>query len=92
MIEKTNYINYFLVVADFIQYARNTGIPVGPGRGSGAGSLLAYSLKITTVDPLAYSLIFERFLIQTVSHPPISTSTSVRPAAKTHSPFREKWR
>ena len=62
VIEKTNYINYFLVVADFIQYARNTGIPVGPGRGSGAGSLLAYSLKITTVDPLAYSLIFERFL------------------------------
>ena len=62
VIEKTNYINYFLVVADFIQYARSTGIPVGPGRGSGAGSLLAYSLKITTVDPLAYSLIFERFL------------------------------
>ena len=62
VIEKTNYINYFLVVADFIQYARNAGIPVGPGRGSGAGSLLAYSLKITTVDPLAYSLIFERFL------------------------------
>ena len=62
VIEKTNYINYFLVVADFIQYARNTGIPVGPGRGSGAGSLLAFSLRITTVDPLAYGLIFERFL------------------------------
>jgi len=62
VIEKTNYINYFLVVADFIQWARRQGIPVGPGRGSGAGSLLAYSLEITTVDPLAYSLIFERFL------------------------------
>ena len=62
VIEKTNYINYFLVVADFISYARSVGIPVGPGRGSGAGSLLAYSLKITTVDPLAYGLIFERFL------------------------------
>ena len=62
VIEKTNYINYFLVVADFIQYARRTGVPVGPGRGSGAGSLLAYSLEITTVDPLKYSLIFERFL------------------------------
>ena len=62
VIEKTNYINYFLVVADFISYARTHGIPVGPGRGSGAGSLLAYSLKITTVDPLAYGLIFERFL------------------------------
>ncbi|HEY5653866.1 MAG TPA: DNA polymerase III subunit alpha [Pontiella sp.] len=62
VIVKTNYINYFLVVADFIQWARRQGIPVGPGRGSGAGSLLAYSLEITTVDPLAYSLIFERFL------------------------------
>ncbi|MCK5675409.1 MAG: DNA polymerase III subunit alpha, partial [Verrucomicrobia bacterium] len=62
IIEKTNYINYFLVVQDFIQWARNEGIPVGPGRGSGAGSLLSYSLSITTVDPLKYSLIFERFL------------------------------
>ena len=62
VIETTNYINYFLVVADFIQYARRDGVPVGPGRGSGAGSLLAYSLEITTVDPLKYSLIFERFL------------------------------
>lgn len=62
VIETTNYINYFLVVADFIQWARRQGIPVGPGRGSGAGSLLAYSLEITTVDPLKYSLIFERFL------------------------------
>ena len=62
VIVKTNYINYFLVVADFIQWARRDGVPVGPGRGSGAGSLLAYSLEITTVDPLKYSLIFERFL------------------------------
>ena len=62
VIVKTNYINYFLVVADFIQWARRQGIPVGPGRGSGAGSLLAYSLEITTIDPLHYSLIFERFL------------------------------
>ena len=62
VIVKTNYVNYFLVVADFIQWARRQGIPVGPGRGSGAGSLLAYSLEITTIDPLKYSLIFERFL------------------------------
>ncbi|MBN2703663.1 MAG: DNA polymerase III subunit alpha [Pontiellaceae bacterium] len=62
VIVKTNYINYFLVVADFIQWARNNGVPVGPGRGSGAGSLLAYSLEITTIDPLKYNLIFERFL------------------------------
>ncbi|VGO17297.1 DNA polymerase III subunit alpha [Pontiella desulfatans] len=62
VIKKTNYINYFLVVADFIQWARAQGIPVGPGRGSGAGSLLAYSLAITTIEPLKYNLIFERFL------------------------------
>ncbi len=62
VIQKTNYVNYFLVVADFIQWARRQGIPVGPGRGSGAGSLLAYSLAITTVEPLKYNLIFERFL------------------------------
>ncbi len=53
---------YFLIVADFIQWAKNNGVPVGPGRGSGAGSLVAYSLRITDLDPLAYALLFERFL------------------------------
>ena len=53
---------YFLIVADFISWARNHGVPVGPGRGSGAGSLVAYSLGITDLDPLQYDLIFERFL------------------------------
>lgn len=53
---------YFLIVADFIQWAKNNGVPVGPGRGSGAGSLVAYSLKITDLDPLKYNLLFERFL------------------------------
>ncbi len=53
---------YFLIVADFIGWARNNGVPVGPGRGSGAGSLVAYSLGITDLDPLQYDLIFERFL------------------------------
>ena len=53
---------YFLIVADFIQWAKNNGVPVGPGRGSGAGSLVAYVLKITDLDPLAYDLLFERFL------------------------------
>src|SRR5690606_23506093 len=53
---------YFLIVADFIQWAKNNGVPVGPGRGSGAGSLVAYALKITDLDPLAYDLLFERFL------------------------------
>ncbi len=53
---------YFLIVADFINWAKNNGVPVGPGRGSGAGSLVAYSMRITDLDPLAYALLFERFL------------------------------
>ena len=53
---------YFLIVADFIQWAKKNGVPVGPGRGSGAGSLVAYALTITDLDPLAYDLLFERFL------------------------------
>jgi len=62
IIEKTGFINYFLVVQDFIRWAKDHGIPVGPGRGSGAGSMLAYALGITALDPLLYNLIFERFL------------------------------
>lgn len=62
IIKKTNYVNYFLVVQDFIRWAKENGIPVGPGRGSGAGSILAYALGITAIDPLHYNLIFERFL------------------------------
>ncbi|HJU70334.1 MAG TPA: DNA polymerase III subunit alpha [Paucimonas sp.] len=59
---KMGFPGYFLIVADFIQWAKNNGVPVGPGRGSGAGSLVAYSLRITDLDPLAYNLLFERFL------------------------------
>ncbi|MBC3884590.1 DNA polymerase III subunit alpha [Undibacterium griseum] len=59
---KMGFPGYFLIVADFIQWAKNNGVPVGPGRGSGAGSLVAYSLLITDLDPLAYNLLFERFL------------------------------
>jgi DNA polymerase-3 subunit alpha len=62
VITKTGYAGYFLIVADFIKAARDRGIPVGPGRGSAAGSLVAYSLRITDVDPLHYDLLFERFL------------------------------
>lgn len=62
VIEKTGFISYFLIVWDFIHYARQKGIPVGPGRGSAAGSLIAYVLGITDLDPLKYGLIFERFL------------------------------
>jgi DNA polymerase-3 subunit alpha len=62
MIKQMKYPGYFLIVWDFIRYARERGIPVGPGRGSAAGSLVAYSLRITDVDPLDFDLIFERFL------------------------------
>ncbi len=62
IIDQTGFNNYFLVVWDFIRYAREQRIPVGPGRGSGAGSILAYALGITNIDPLQYNLIFERFL------------------------------
>ena len=56
------FAGYFLIVADFINWAKTHGVPVGPGRGSGAGSLVAYSLGITDLDPLRYDLLFERFL------------------------------
>ncbi len=62
MINAMGYAGYFLIVWDIINYARTHGIPVGPGRGSAAGSLVAYALKITDIDPLRYGLIFERFL------------------------------
>ncbi len=61
-IEEMNFVSYFLIVWDFIQFAKKNDIPVGPGRGSAAGSLVAYALEITEMDPLAYGLIFERFL------------------------------
>ena len=62
VIEQMGFPGYFLIVADFIKWAKAQNIPVGPGRGSGAGSLVAYSLTITDLDPLRYSLLFERFL------------------------------
>ena len=61
-IVKMGYIDYFLIVWDFVRYAKDNDIPVGPGRGSAAGSLISYALGITDVDPLKYSLLFERFL------------------------------
>ncbi|MBO5397879.1 MAG: DNA polymerase III subunit alpha [Clostridia bacterium] len=62
IIEKMGYVDYYLIVWDFIHYAKSVGIPVGPGRGSGAGSILAYAIGITDIDPIKYQLLFERFL------------------------------
>ena len=62
VVSKMGYVNYYLIVWDFINYAKTHGIPVGPGRGSGAGSLIAYCIGITGIDPLKYNLLFERFL------------------------------
>jgi len=62
IITRTGFTGYYLIVADFIQWAKSHGVPVGPGRGSGAGSLVAYALGITDLDPIAFDLLFERFL------------------------------
>ncbi|MFM8393575.1 MAG: DNA polymerase III subunit alpha, partial [Acidobacteriota bacterium] len=79
IIEQMGFVDYFLIVWDFIRYARKKGIPVGPGRGSAAGSLVAYCLKITDVDPIEYDLLFERFLNpERVSMPDIDVDFCVR--------------
>ncbi|MCY0872336.1 MAG: DNA polymerase III subunit alpha [Acidithiobacillus caldus] len=70
VIRQMGFPGYFLIVADFIQWAKDHDVPVGPGRGSGAGSLVAYALRITDLDPIAYGLLFERFLnVERVSMP-----------------------
>ncbi|MBQ9744903.1 MAG: DNA polymerase III subunit alpha [Clostridia bacterium] len=74
VINKMGYDDYFLIVWDFINYAKNNGIPVGPGRGSGAGSLVAYLLSITDIDSIKFDLLFERFLnLERLSMPDIDT-------------------
>ncbi len=79
VIERMGFCGYFLIVWDFVKHAKDTGIAVGPGRGSAAGSLVAYSLQITDVDPLRYDLLFERFLNpERVSMPDIDIDFSVR--------------
>ena len=62
VIKKMGFAGYFLITADFVKYAKENGIPVGPGRGSAAGSIVSYALGITSIDPLKYNLLFERFL------------------------------
>ncbi len=79
IIDKMNYPIYFLVIFDFLDYARKAGIPIGPGRGSAAGSIVAYALDITNVDPLKYHLLFERFLNpDRVSMPDIDLDFCIR--------------
>ncbi|MCA9509635.1 MAG: DNA polymerase III subunit alpha [Myxococcales bacterium] len=79
VIKSMGFPGYFLIVADFIQYAKRNGIPVGPGRGSSAGSLVAYSLGITGIDPIEYDIIFERFLNpERISMPDIDVDFCMR--------------
>src|SRR6185436_5841097 len=79
VIDRMGFNAYFLIVWDFVNYAKSNGIAVGPGRGSAAGSIIAYSLRITDVDPLRYDLLFERFLnAERVSMPDIDIDFSVR--------------
>jgi DNA polymerase-3 subunit alpha len=83
MIKQMGFAGYFLIVWDFIRYAKDNSIPVGPGRGSAAGSLVAYCLEITDVDPLQYDLLFERFLNpERVSMPDIDIDFACAGAAK----------
>ena len=79
VIDRMGFNAYFLIVWDFVHWAKSNGIAVGPGRGSAAGSIVAYSLRITDVDPLRYDLLFERFLNpERVSMPDIDIDFSVR--------------
>src|SRR6516165_4704926 len=92
MIKKMRYEGYFLIVWDFIHYARAQGVPVGPGRGSAAGSLVSYALHITDVDPLQYDLLFERFLNpERVSLPDIDIDFCMRRRGEVIDYVRQKY-
>jgi DNA polymerase III subunit alpha len=92
MVNRMGFPGYFLIVWDFIKYARDHGIPVGPGRGSAAGSLVAYCLRITDVDPLQYDLLFERFLNpERVTMPDIDIDFCIRGRAKVIDYVKEKY-
>jgi len=92
VITKTGYAGYFLIVADFIRAAREKGIPVGPGRGSATGSLVAYALRITDIDPLRFDLLFERFLNpERVSMPDIDVDFCMERRGEVIDYVREKY-
>lgn len=83
VINKMGFAEYFLIVSDFIHYAKRNDIPVGPGRGSAAGSLVSYALEITDLDPIAHNLLFERFLNpERVSMPDVDIDFCVERAAR----------
>ena len=91
MIRQMGFVEYFLIVSDFIGYAKCHDIPVGPGRGSAAGSMVAYCLDITDVDPMKYSLYFERFLNpERVSMPDIDVDFCYPPPAARSSTMSTK--
>ena len=92
LIIKMGFVGYFLVVSDFIQWARRNGIPVGPGRGSAAGSLVAWSLEITNIDPIKYNLLFERFLNpERISMPDIDIDFCIEGRDKVINYVRDKY-
>ena len=92
MIKKMRFAGYFLIVWDFIHYARAQGVPVGPGRGSAAGSLVSYALEITDVDPLQYDLLFERFLNpERISMPDIDIDFCMRRRGEVIDYVRQKY-
>ncbi|HYP48609.1 MAG TPA: DNA polymerase III subunit alpha, partial [Thermoleophilaceae bacterium] len=92
VIEKMGFCAYFLIVWDFVKFAKGSGIAVGPGRGSAAGSIVSYALEITDVDPLAYDLLFERFLnAERVSMPDIDIDFSVKGRDKVMQYVAEKY-
>src|SRR6202050_2492434 len=92
MIKKMRFAGYFLIVWDFIHYARTQGVPVGPGRGSAAGSLVSYSLRITDVDPMQYELLFERFLNpERISMPDIDIDFCMRRRGEVIDYVRQKY-
>lgn len=92
VIESMGYVEYFLIVWDFIHYAKTHGIAVGPGRGSGAGSIVAYCLRITDIDPIKYNLIFERFLNpERVSMPDIDVDFCIERRGEVIEYVREKY-
>jgi len=92
MIKKMRFAGYFLIVWDFIHYARSQGVPVGPGRGSAAGSLVSYALAITDVDPLQYDLLFERFLNpERISLPDIDIDFCMRRRGEVINYVRQKY-